>query len=167
MSNWSMGQFVPSSGLDFDHCDVLFTPWKTTLPGVSWSVLWSQNLLFPVWLRLSKSFGSGSRSDISFDLPFIADFILKKWIFHVFLWKNINLIHMLDSMQMNFDFYLLLKLTRSREPEPKLQHFGSSSGQKFRLLAARAQQHCSWWHMTKKVTVCFREKVDVMPKSSF
>jgi hypothetical protein len=28
---------------------------------------------------------------------------------------------------MNFDFYLLLKLTRSREPEPKLLYSGSGS----------------------------------------
>ncbi len=42
---------------------------------------------------------------------------------------------------MNFDFYLLLKLTRSRslEPEPKLRHSGS--GQKFRFHAAPAPQH--------------------------
>jgi hypothetical protein len=43
---------------------------------------------------------------------------------------------------MNFDFYLLLKLTRSQEP--KLRHSGSSSGsgQKFQLHAALAPQHC-------------------------
>jgi hypothetical protein len=42
---------------------------------------------------------------------------------------------------MNFEFYLLLKLTRSWEPEPKLWHYGSGSSQKFRLLAAPAPQH--------------------------
>ncbi len=49
-------------------------------------VLWSRNFLFKLRLRLSKSFGSGS--DISFDLPLITDFILKKWIFHVFFMKE-------------------------------------------------------------------------------
>ncbi len=50
---------------------------------------------------------------------------------------------------MNLDFYLLLKLTRSRnlsrelEPELKLQHSGSGSSQKFQLLAAPAPQHWS------------------------
>jgi hypothetical protein len=39
---------------------------------------------------------------------------------------------------MIFKYYF--SLTRSREPEPKLQYTGS--GQKFRLLAAPAPQHC-------------------------
>ncbi len=66
------------------------------------AVLWSRNFLFPLRLRLSKSFSSGS--DISFELPFITGFLLKKWIFHVFLWKNINLIHMLETIQNKFRF---------------------------------------------------------------
>jgi hypothetical protein len=49
---------------------------------VALAVLWSRNFLFPLRFQLSKSFSSGS--DISFDLPFITDFIIKKWIFHVF-----------------------------------------------------------------------------------
>jgi hypothetical protein len=65
---------------------------------------------------------------------------------------------------MNFDFYLLLKLTRSRrrepEPEPKLRHFGSSSGsgQKFRFLPAPAPQHwfiyCSRGNINYDVFLC-------------
>ncbi len=115
------------------------------------AVLWSQNFLIPLRLRLSNSFGSGSGSSSGSKTSFVTTtfyhrFHIKKWIFLVFLWKNINLLQMLASIQYKFLFHLLLKLTRSqsREPEPKLRLSGSSSGsgQKLRLLAAPAPQHC-------------------------
>jgi hypothetical protein len=56
---------------------------------------------------------------------------------------------MLDTLfNKNFYIYLLLKLTRSWEPEPKVQYTGSSSGQKFQLLAAPAVQH---WKLTANI----------------
>ncbi len=72
------------------------------------AVLWSRNFLFQLRLRLSKSFGSGSSSgagsDISFITTFYHRFHIKKWIIHVFLWKNVNLTHMLDPIQYEFLF---------------------------------------------------------------
>jgi hypothetical protein len=67
-------------------------------------------------------------------IPFITDFILKSGFF-MFLKKeyqpNSHAGFYRYLYTMNFDFYLLLKLTRSREP--KLRHSGSGSSQKFRL----------------------------------
>jgi hypothetical protein len=118
-----------------------------------WSVLWSRNFLFPLRLRLrlrlSTSFrsgsgsGDGSGSDISFVSTFFHRFHVKKWIFNVFLWKNINIIHMLDSIQ--YEFWFLFATQADPEPEPKLRHSGSGSSQKVRLLAAPAPQHWWWW----------------------
>ncbi len=105
------------------------------------AVLRSRNFLFPLRLRLSKSFGSGSGagSDLSFLFTFYHRFHFKKSIFHVFLWKNIYLIHMLDSIQ--YEFWFLFTTQADPEPEPKLSHSGSGSSQKFRLLEAPAPQH--------------------------
>jgi hypothetical protein len=50
------------------------------------TVLWSRNYLFPLRLRLSKCFGSGSRSGSgnSFGTTCYHRFYIKKYIFHVF-----------------------------------------------------------------------------------
>ncbi len=92
--------------------------------------------------RSGSGSSSGSGSDISFVSTFYHRFHFKKWIFHVFLWKNTNLIHMLDSIQ--YEFWFLLTTQTDPEPEPKLRHSGSGSSQKFRLLSAPAPapQHC-------------------------
>jgi hypothetical protein len=74
-------------------------------------------------------------------LPFITDFILTSGFFMFFM-KEYQPHSHAGFYNMNVDFYLLLKLTRSREPEPKLRHSGSGSSQKFRLLAAPTPQHC-------------------------
>ncbi len=42
-----------------------------------------------------------------------------------FLWKNINLIHMLDSIQYEFWF---LSTTQAADPEPEPEIWHSSSG---------------------------------------
>jgi hypothetical protein len=75
--------------------------------------------MFLLWLRLSKSFGSGSRagSDISFITTFYHRFHNKKWIFHVFLNKEYQPNSHAGFYKIwiyEFYFYLLLKLTRSQ-----------------------------------------------------
>ncbi len=108
------------------------------------SVLWSRNYLFPhpLRLRLSKSFGSGSGagSGNSFGTTCYHRFYIKKYIFHVFLWKKIDLIHMLDPIQ--YEFWILFTTLADPEPERKLWYSGSS--QKFRLLAAPAPAPQHW-----------------------
>ncbi len=115
---------------------------------VALAVLWSRNFLFPLRFQLSKSFGSGS--DISFDLPFITDFILKKSGFFMFFKKDYqpnSHAGFYSKWILIFIYYLSWPGARagtwsqSREPELKLRHSGSSSRQKFRLLAAPAPQH--------------------------
>jgi hypothetical protein len=106
------------------------------------AVLRSQNYLFQ--LRLSKGFGSGSRSgsNSSFVTTCYHRSHIKKWIFHVFCEKNMDLIHMLDPIQ--YELLFIFTTLTDLEPEPKLRYSGS--GQKFRLLAASAPapapQHC-------------------------
>jgi hypothetical protein len=74
--------------------------------------------LFPLRLRHSKSFGSGSHSragsDNSFVTTFYHRFHIKKVDFSCFLCKNINLIHMKDPVQYEFLFLFTIKLTWSQ-----------------------------------------------------
>ncbi len=127
------------SAVIWHKCHLYIVPsWLHLVP-----VLWSRNFLFRLRLRLSKSFGFGSRSgsDDSFVTAFYHRFHIKKWIFHVFMKEYQPNSHFLILYNMNSDFYLLLRLTRSRswepepehgsrsrEPEPKLRYAGSSSG---------------------------------------
>ncbi len=62
------------------HCKPLAPALLLVLQLDHFSVLWSQNFLFPLRLRLTKSFGSG----ISFVTTFYHRFHIKKWIYHVF-----------------------------------------------------------------------------------
>ncbi len=86
-----------------------------------------------------KIFVSALAQTIAFTY-LLPQFSCKKWIFHVFIWKNIDLSHLLDPIQYEF----LFLCTTLAEPEPKLRCTGS--GQKFRLLAAPDPQH---WYCTQ------------------
>ncbi len=52
---------------------------------LQWTVLWSRNFLFPLRLRLSKSFGSAPAPTLALYLPYITDFILKSGFFMFFM----------------------------------------------------------------------------------
>ncbi len=123
--------------------------WHRHITGI-WTWKWtrtpllrSQNYLFPLQLWLSKSFGSGSPSSSGNSVGTTGNcyhrFYINKYIFHVFLWKNIDLIHMLDPIQ--YEFLFLFTTLADPELEPKLWYFNSGSSLKFRLLAAPAPQH--------------------------
>ncbi len=65
-----------------------------------------------------------------------------------FLWKNINLIHMLDSIQNEFRFLF----TTQAEPEPKLRHSGSGS---LRLrLHNTAYYSTGWVNLLSLIHLC-------------
>jgi hypothetical protein len=104
------------------------------------AVLWSRNFLFPLRLRLSKSFSSGS--DISFELPFITGFLLKSGFFMFSYERILTLFTCWKLYKINFDFHLLIKLTRSRSRNFDIPAPAKSSGSlQLRLLAAPAPQH--------------------------
>ncbi len=103
------------------------------------SVMWSRNYLFPLRLRLSKSFGSGSRSGNSFGTTFFHRFYIIKYIFHVFMKENRP-----NSHTRSYSIWILIFFTTLTDPEPKLLHSGSGSSQKFRLLAAPAPGPQHW-----------------------
>ncbi len=65
------------------------------------TVLWSWNYLFPLRLRLSKSFSFGN----NFGTMLSQILYLKKVHFSCCLWKKIDLIHMLDPIQYEFRFF--------------------------------------------------------------
>jgi hypothetical protein len=66
--------------------DLIFMNLYRTCTAPVITVLWSRNFLFPLRLRLSKSFssGAGSGSDVSFKTTFYHRFHIKKSIIHVF-----------------------------------------------------------------------------------
>ncbi len=76
-------------------------------------------------------------------VPVFTAFQWKSRFFSWLLGKNIDLIHFFDPIQHELYYFIL---TRSREPEQKLQYSGSrsGSGQKFWLLAAPAPAPQHW-----------------------
>ncbi len=83
------------------------------------------------------------------------------WFFYI--WKNINLIHMLDPIQ--YEFIFLFTTLADQVPEPKLWYSGS--GEKFWLLPAPAPQHYSWHFLrNRSLILIFRKKwksYDIVP----
>ncbi len=89
----------------------------------------SNVITYSVSLTPAPTFKKKS-SGFSYDNSFVSTgtyyhrFHIKKWIFHVFLWKNVYLIHMIDPIQYEFWFFFFTTLA-DPEPEPKLRYSGS------------------------------------------
>jgi hypothetical protein len=105
------------------------------------AVLWNRNYLFPRRLRLSKSFGSGSNagSGNSFVTTCYHSFHIKKWIFDVFFMKEYQPNLHARSYILILIFYFSCL---GAGAETSIFQLQSGSGQKFRLFATPAPQHC-------------------------